>query len=183
MSYIKILTLKGLQYNTSIICLKSLIILTQVHNFELFSAFFSADEGQKIGEPITLKEIEGVLKTFAHEKSLGPNGWRVEIFLAFFDIMGEDLLQMVAQSRSEGFVFRALNQTYIALIPKKNKPESFNDYRPIALCSLVYKIITKIIANRIKPILPAMMTWEQFASCKQTNIGCNGGYTRMHYIP
>ena len=57
---------------------------------------------------------------------------------------------------------RDFNSTFLNLIPNKNKPKDFNDYRPIALCNIAYKIITKIIGKRLKPILSENMTKEQF---------------------
>jgi len=49
----------------------------------------------------------------------------------------------------------------LALIPKENNPTTFGDYRPISLCNLCYKLISKIISNRIKPILFRKMSEEQ----------------------
>jgi hypothetical protein len=69
---------------------------------------------------------------------------------------------MVEESRKNGRVSGALNATFLALIPKSENPGSFGEYRPIALCNLVYKIITKIIANRIKSTLSFGISKEQF---------------------
>jgi hypothetical protein len=69
---------------------------------------------------------------------------------------------MVEESRRKGRVTGALNATFLALIPKSDKPKSFGGYRPIALCNLVYKIITKIIATRIKSFLSFGISKEQF---------------------
>jgi hypothetical protein len=55
-----------------------------------------------------------------------------------------------------------LNSTFLALIPKSNKPQTFGDYRSISLCNLVYKLISKVIANCIKPILSRNLSVEQF---------------------
>ena len=66
-------------------------------------------------------EIENVLKLFKKEKILGPDGWTVDLFLYFLNIMGEYLLAMVEFSRTEGFVSGAVNSTFITLVPKCNK--------------------------------------------------------------
>jgi len=55
-----------------------------------------------------------------------------------------------------------LNSIYITLILKKDKPDTFIDYRPIFLCNLMYKIITKIIADRMKPILRRYISEDRF---------------------
>jgi hypothetical protein len=86
----------------------------------------------------------------------------VEFFLAFFDLLGEDILGLVEESRRKGRVSGALNATFVALIPKSDKPDSFGGFRPIALCNLVYKIITKIISARIKNSLSVGISKEQF---------------------
>jgi hypothetical protein len=102
------------------------------------------------------------LKGFKGSKSPGPDGWTVEFFLTFYDILGNDILEMVEESRRKGWVSGALNATFLALIPKSNNPDSFGGFRPIALCNLVYKIITKIIATRIKSSLSFGLSKEQF---------------------
>lgn len=58
---------------------------------------------------------------------------------------------MVEDSRRSKNVLKALNASFIALIPKQEKAMSPNGFKPIALCNVVYKIISKVIANRLKP--------------------------------
>eukprot|EP00253_Pinus_taeda_P004604 PITA_04604 len=55
-----------------------------------------------------------------------------------------------------------LNATFIALIPKSEESNSPNKYRPIALCNIIYKIISKVVALRLKPVLPFIISPEQF---------------------
>jgi hypothetical protein len=77
---------------------------------------------------------------------------------------------MVEESRLKGIISRGLNSTFLALIPKVNKPLTFGDFRPISLCNLCYKVITKIIANRIKPILSRSLSEEQLGFLKGRQI-------------
>jgi hypothetical protein len=116
------------------------------------------------------EEIHEVLKGFVKDKSLGPDGWTVKFFIQFFDLVGEDLLEAVEESRQRGEVIRSLNSTFLALIPKVNNPTSFGDYRPIALCNLCYKIIAKLIANRIRPILSRSLSSEKLGFLKGRQI-------------
>jgi hypothetical protein len=99
----------------------------------------------------------------------------VEFFLSFFDLVGDDLLEAVEESRRSGEVNRSLNWTFPVLIPKVNKPSTFGDFKPIALCNLIYKIISKLIASRIKPILLDFFQGEQMGFLKRkTNLDVVG---------
>lgn len=55
----------------------------------------------------------------------------------------------------------AVNNTFITLVPKCKNPKTPRDFRPISLCNVIMKIITKTIANRIKKILPGVIDEEQ----------------------
>lgn len=112
--------------------------------------------------PVTLEEVRKVLGSLAKEKIPGPNGWTVEFFQHFFEFMGEDILRAVEESRSKAIFPKKLNETFIALIPKLDRPEGFTDYWPISLCNALYKLVSKIIACRIKPFLAKFISMEQF---------------------
>jgi hypothetical protein len=129
------------------------ITTDQVGVASQYPKMLDEDESRDLYKPVTILELKSILTVFKKEKSPGPDGWSVEFFLHFFDLVSEDLLALVEDSRTNGRIAGNLNSTFITLIPKKNKPHNFGDYRPISLCNLVYKIISKVIANRIKPLL------------------------------
>jgi hypothetical protein len=136
----------------------------------LYSHYFTAEEVSDLYSPVTLSEIKDILIHFKRERSPGPDGWTTEFFIYFFDLVGEDLLQMVEDSRLKGQISGSLNSTFLVLIPKIDSPLSFNDYRPISLCNLVYKLISKVIANRIKPFLGRSLSAEQLGFLKGRRI-------------
>ena len=80
----------------------------------------------------THKEAEDVLNGFKKYKSHGPDGWLVEFYLHFFDLLGQDILKVIEHSRLEGKVIGALNATFITLIPKCDKPSTLAEFRPIS---------------------------------------------------
>jgi len=123
-------------------------------------------ELKELEKPCSKEEILEVLKGFTKEKSPGPDGWSVEFYLHYFDLVGQDLCDMVEEMRNRGEVNKKINSTFIALIPKANLARKFEDFRPIALCNLCYKLITKIIARRIQPIISRTLSEEQLGFLK-----------------
>ena len=119
---------------------------------------------------ISLEEVEQALKSFKKDKSPGPDGWPVEFFLAFFDLLGNELVNLVEICKQEGRVAPYLNSTFIALIPKKDKPLSFVNFRPISLCNLVYKLISKVAAQCLKHFLDKFISPQQFGFLKNRQI-------------
>ena len=76
--------------------------------------------------------------------------------------MGMEMLAAIEETRVSGCIPEELNTTYLTLILKVDRPLSFGDYHPIALCNLLYKIITKIIAGRLKEGSGKFISAEQF---------------------
>lgn len=73
---------------------------------------------------------------------------------------------MVEASRMSGNIHLATSSTFIALIPKKNRSESFHNFRPILLCNIMFNLISKIIAERMKPTLNSFISRDQHAFLK-----------------
>jgi hypothetical protein len=138
----------------------------QLETIRLYPRIVLEEEVTTLEKVVSLEELSVVLKGFAKDKSLGPDGWTVEFFLFFFDLVGPDLLAMVEDTRCRGEVCRTINSTFLALIPKSNRPLSFSNYRPIALCNLCYNIVTNIITRRIRPILSRSLSEEQLGFLK-----------------
>lgn len=120
------------------------------------------EEAEEVMSLVTKEEVESVIKSMEKEKSPGLDGWTIEIFLHFFELIREEITEVVEESRKKGEVYSPFNATFIALIPKKEAHETFEDFRPISLCNSIYKIIAKVIALRIKPIMSRHISSEQF---------------------
>jgi hypothetical protein len=128
----------------------------------LFKKMIQDEDLISFHEPVKSEEIKKVLDHFKRDKSPGPDGWTMEFFISFFDFVSEYLVQMVEESRIYGKIHGCLNSTFLTLIPKENNPSSFGYFRLISLCNLCYKLISKIISNRINPILSSQFSEEQF---------------------
>lgn len=78
--------------------------------------------------PVSLAELEGTLKWFKKYKSPGLDGWSIEFYLAFYELLGQDLLNVVEECRISGRMYKDINSTFITLIPKSDSPSSFHDF-------------------------------------------------------
>jgi hypothetical protein len=124
--------------------------------------FVDQDQNESLMAEVTEEELQRTLHSFQKDKSLGPDGLPVEFYSGTFEILGQDLLKTIEYSRTTGQVLASFNSTFITLIPKSDNPQSFDQFHPISLCNNIYKIITKIIANRLKEILADNISGEQF---------------------
>jgi hypothetical protein len=108
------------------------------------------------------EELKEVLHSFQKDKIPGPDGWTIEFFIGLYELIGTNILRVVEESRLKGHMHAPFNSTFIALILKYDDPSSLDDFRPISLCNCIYKVISKIIARRIKAILSENISREQF---------------------
>jgi hypothetical protein len=120
------------------------------------------DGNRDIFVEVTEGELKETIHIFQKDKIPGSDEWTIEFYVAFFDLIGADLLQVVEESRRNGRLYAPINSTFIALIPKQYEPQSFDGFWPISLCNCLYKIIAKIIERRLKPILSNTISKEQF---------------------
>jgi hypothetical protein len=82
----------------------NLAITDQLAVLRNYLRLFYEEEGSSIADPISLDEVLKNLKGFKCSKILGPDGWTVKFFLAFFDLVGNELLEVVEESRRLGKV-------------------------------------------------------------------------------
>lgn len=87
-------------------------------------------------------------------KAPGPDGFQPVFFRNYWHIVGMDVWELVDKGFSSGSIDHNLVETLIVPIPKVNiEPTSLKDFRPISLCNVLLKIISKILVKRIKPYL------------------------------
>jgi hypothetical protein len=80
-----------------------------------------------------------------------------------WDLLKEDIVKAVQVFFSSGVLPAEVNETAIVLIPKKNNPEELKDFRPISMCNVVFKIISKCLVNRLWPLLQDIISPMQSA--------------------
>ena len=114
-------------------------------------------------KPITNECILATLKSLKPNKAPGPDGFNKEFFIATWDILGPDFCEAVKSFFATSTMHKGVNSTLIALVPKVRTPSSMRDFRPISLCSTMYKCISKILASRLKVIMPSLIDKAQSA--------------------
>jgi hypothetical protein len=78
-------------------------------------------------------------------------------------VCGDDIFQAVASWLDRGYFPSNLTETNICLIPKCKEPDDMKDLRPISLCNVLYKMVSKLLANRLKRCLDKCVLEEQSA--------------------
>jgi hypothetical protein len=113
-----------------------------------------------LARPITQEEVDQAVKYMPLGKAPGPDGFTTDFFHHCWDLIKKDVWEVVEESRTSVVVLPALNATFLTLIPKEERVTNPKEFRPIALCNIIYKIITKVVANRLKPILTHVISKE-----------------------
>jgi hypothetical protein len=123
----------------------------------------SEESNQRLLQPYTSDEVRIALFQMHPSKAPGSDGMSSFFFQKYWHIVGDSVSTAVLSVLNSGKLLRKTNLTYISLIPKKKNPEKMSDYRPISLCNVLYKIISKVLANRLKTILPVIISDSQSA--------------------
>lgn len=121
----------------------------------------SNTQNELLNRPVDLVELEDAIKHMQRGTAPGPDEFTIDFFVHFWDLFKQDILQIVETSRNQWGILKAFNDTFLTLIPKEEGVDSPSLFCPISLCNVIYKITSKIIANRIKPLLPDLISEEQ----------------------
>ncbi|XP_042972967.1 uncharacterized protein LOC122304769 [Carya illinoinensis] len=108
-------------------------------------------------------EVKEALFQMNPLRSPGPDGFPAEFYQAHWNIVGDKVTQAVLEVLNSGGDISGINQTFIVLIPKAKGPKTVKDFRPISLCNLLYKVVSKVLSNRLKLILPLIVSQTQSA--------------------
>lgn len=91
--------------------------------------------------------------SFHPSKAPGHDGIHAIFFQKYWDIIGENIIGTCLNFLNNGSTFGEINHTLLVLIPKCKNPHTPASIRAISLCNMLYKIISKVLANRLKKIL------------------------------
>lgn len=111
-------------------------------------------------------EIKSALFSMGPLKAPGPDGFHPLFFQKTWNIFGTQITNFVQKVVTTGSIPQDLNKTNICLIPKCVGPSTVNHFRPISLCNKLYKLVSKIIVNRLQAAMPSLITPNQSSFVK-----------------
>ena len=100
---------------------------------------------------------------FNGDKAPGPDGFSMGFFQCCWDILNPDVMTILNYFHGLSFFEKSLNATFVSLIPKKTDALEVKDFKPISLVGNTYKILSKLLANRLKVVLPKIISASQNA--------------------
>ncbi|KAG7567399.1 Ribonuclease H domain [Arabidopsis thaliana x Arabidopsis arenosa] len=112
---------------------------------------------------VTSEEIRAAVFSIKGDSTPGADGMSGHFYQNYWDIVGPQVVEEVKQFFSSGTFPAEWNFTQLCLLPKVPNPAKMTDLRPISLCSVLYKIISKILCNRLKQFLPVIVSDTQGA--------------------
>ena len=109
--------------------------------------FVTRENNEMLTKPVTIQEVEEAVNQMALGKSLGLEGFTSNFFHYFWDLIKGEFFEIIEESRDKKGVLKSFNANFLTLIPKEVGANSLNKFHPISLCNVIYKIISKVIAN------------------------------------
>jgi len=129
----------------------------------LFDCSISDSDNQFLCAMPTDSEIYDFLLSLERTKAPKPDGFTALFYVKYWNHIKGTVLNAVGDFFMHNILLREQNHTFIALIPKKLGASSVHQFRPISLCNFIYKIISKLLANRLKPLLDKVISPFQTA--------------------
>lgn len=117
----------------------------------------SDDSARCLESNFSAEEIKEAVWSCAGDKSPGPDSINFRFIKSFWGILEEDFKRMAGEFHKKGMWPRGTNASFICLIPKVDSPLGLHEFRPISLVNCLYKVISKILANRLKSVIPSVI--------------------------
>jgi hypothetical protein len=130
----------------------------------------SGSEASSLEDPFEEREVWEVIKGMDGDKAPGPDGFSMAFFKECWEVIKGDFMAVFAEFHDRGKFVKSINSTFIALIPKVHGAKEIKDFRPISLVGGIYKIIAKVLANRMRRVMDRVISKPQNAFVKGRHI-------------
>ncbi|GAU34888.1 hypothetical protein TSUD_144190 [Trifolium subterraneum] len=130
----------------------------------------NAEECISLTKPFSVAEVKAVVWDCDSYKSSGPDGINIGFIKDFWPELQGDVMRFISEFHWNGKLTKGLNSTFIALIPKVENPQRLNDFQPISLVGCLYKILAKVLANRLRLVIGRVISESQTTFVKYRQI-------------
>ena len=120
-------------------------------------------EAEALELPFTEEEIFLALMEMNGDKALGPDGFTVAFWQSCWDFVKEEVVELFKEFYDQKSFAKSLNTTFLVLIPKKGGAKDLGDFRPINLLGGLYKLLAKVLANKLRKVLGKVVSADQNA--------------------
>lgn len=137
---------------------------------EAIPNLISSEDNDILLQTFTKDEFSQALQQMHSDKAPGPDGLNSAFYKRLWHLSGDEVFHASQYWLEQGYFTPHLNDTNVVIIPKNTNPSSRKDLRPISLCNIVYKILSKVLANQLKPLLSKCISPEQSAFAENRSI-------------
>ena len=127
-----------------------------------FSTIFE-EEATRLDSPFEEEEVFGVIQGCNGDKSPGPDDFSMAFFKACWGFLKLEIMELLANFHLQAVFEKSFNATFLVLIPKKVDVVNVRDFRPISLVGGIYKVISKVLANRLRRVITGIISESQNA--------------------
>ena len=126
-------------------------------------ACISEDERFSLEREFSKEEVTQALMEMEGDKAPGPDGFTMAFFQKCWSVVEVDVMAVFEHFHKYSVFERSLNASFLSLIPKKNNAIDVMDFRSISLVGSVYKLLSKVLANRLRGVLNSLISESQNA--------------------
>ena len=123
----------------------------------------SPEDNQTLLGAFIAEEVQKAAFQMHPSKVPGPDGMSCFFFQKYWHVIGMNVTQAILLVLNSGHMLKKINYTHIVLIPKGKNPRKVSDFRPISLCNVLYKLLSKVLVNRFQTVLPKIISDTQSA--------------------
>ncbi|RVW15364.1 LINE-1 reverse transcriptase-like [Vitis vinifera] len=121
------------------------------------------EDAARLEEVFSEEEVLKALSDLNGDKAPGPDGFLIRFWQFCWDVVKEEIMGFLLDFHECGRFVRSLNSIFLVLIPKKPGAEDLRDFRPISLVGGLYKLLAKVLANKLKKVVGKVVSSAQNA--------------------